>query len=68
MMGERSEAVTSICELPQKCPSWIVLGRGDFSKKGLGLIYPALRNLDHIWQSQQTLGNARRKILTLLKT
>ena len=49
MLGETGEVVTSICELPQKCPSWIVLGRGDFSKKeGFGLIYPVLRNLDHI--------------------
>ena len=31
-------------------------------------MYPVLHNLDHIWQSQQTLGNARKKILTLLKT
>ena len=61
--------MTSVREQPQKCPSWIVLRGGVFPKqKGPRLKYPVLRNSDHIWQSQQTLGNARRKILTLLKT
>ena len=43
--------------------------RGVFPKQqGSELKYPVLLNLDHIWQTQQTLGNVRWNILALRKT